>query len=271
MASSRRINAPQAPDLGEDDGDVAGTSRTADLTHMLLETLEVRTRRVNQLLGERDLLERQLMRAERSLQELNRELGAARLREPGAIAAGSLQPLWQKLGDYLSGGLIRLWPKHRKADSAAPSKAGQDRNSSGSLVPFAQKIPAPPVMVVVVLGFEPEERSVILDVIARYGANGNIVPLVLTDDDDFAPLRSRSILFEYFPSPTARERSGPALEWELYLLRRLALIRRKWRPVRVIAFGEPSADLVRQWSGSAFEDPRLGRLPAAVPPAAPES
>jgi hypothetical protein len=277
-----RVTAPQTPDLGEGEGDVAGTFRTGaalgrlqtdnvmldDTRRELLETLELRTRRVNQLLGERDVLERQLMRAERSMQQLSRELGAAGLRKPGAVAACS-RPLWQTFGDQLRAGLARLWLKQGKPKPTSSSVAAPAGNRSGPLVPFAQKGKARRVMAVVALGLEPDQRGSVLDVVARYGTEGDVVPLVLTDDDDFAPLRSRSMLFEYFPPPADRERLAPALEWELYLLRRLALIRRKWRPVRVIAFGRTAAGLVRLWSESPFEDPSLGRLPAAERSAGP--
>ena len=236
----------------------------------LLEELDLRTRRVHQLLGERDQLERQLIRAEKSLQQLSRELGAARPPAGGAPAPAAW-PLLRALGDQLRAGLARFrsGEGERKPAPAAKGEAAPGEDRSGALVPFAQGGRRRPVMAVVACGLAPEQRDNVLDVIARQSAAADLVPLVLTDDDDFAPLRRRSMLFEYLPPPAARARFAPALEWDLYLQRRLALLRRKWRPVRVIAFGPSSAELVRLWSESPFEDPALGRLPAAERPPAP--
>jgi hypothetical protein len=275
-----RVTAPQTPNLGDGEGDVAATFRAGaelrrlqtdnvtldDTRRELLEKLEQRTRRVNQLLGERDLLERQLMRAERALQELNRKLGAALPRAEGTPAART-PTLWPRLQGLLLRRLSRLWPRLGEPNMAPRTQVRSDRphtqDRSGPLIPFAQNEKARPVIAVVTFGLEPEQRTGVLDIALRFSSERGVVPLVLTDDDDFEPLRSRSMLFEYLPSASVREGFAPALEWDLYLQRRLALIRRKWRPVRVIAFGGPAADLVRLWSESPFEDPSLGRLPAA--------
>jgi hypothetical protein len=236
----------------------------------LLEALDLRTRRVNQLLGERDQLERQLVRAEKALKQLSRELGAAKAPARAAPAARSW-PRLRTLCNQLRASLGRLRPGRnaRPPGSTVASAGAASGRGTARLVPFAQDGKQPAVVAVVACGLAPEERAGVLDVVARHGAAGDVVPLVLTDDDDFEPLRSRAMLFEYLPSPSVRERFAPALEWELYLQRRLALIRRKWRPVRVIAFGRASADLVQLWAESPFEDPALGRLPAAERPAGP--
>ena len=256
------ISAPARPppDIPKPDG----------ASDELLEALDLRTRRVNQLLGERDQLERQLVRAEKALQQLSRELGAAKAPARGAPAAPP-RPRLRALGDQLRASLGRWWPRwNARPPGATVASAGAPRGvGPAPLVPFAEDGKQRAVMAVVACGLTPEERAGVLDVVARHGATGDLLPLVLTDDDDFAPLRSRSMLFEYLPPAAVREGFAPALEWDLYLQRRLALIRRKWRPVRVIAFGRASADLVQLWSASPFEDPALGRLPAAERPAGP--
>ena len=235
----------------------------------LLETLELRTRRVNQLLGERDQLERQLVRAEAALQELNRKLGAAA--RPKASPAAPAPSLHQTFRGLLLGGLTRLRPKRVEIEAVARAQP-QDQHSppqdcSGPLIPFAQDGAARPVICFVAFGLAGDQRMSVLDSSLRFGADHGVVPLVLTDDDDFAPLRSRGMAFEYFPPRSAREARAPTLEWDLYLQRRLALIRRKWRPMRIIAFGKPAMLVVRLWSESPFEDPSLGALPAAWRPA----
>lgn len=234
-----------------------------------VEELDQRTRRINQLLGERNQLERQLSRAERAVQQLSQELGAARASAARTSASGTeASTLMRNLGNQLRDSLMRLGNRREalgRRPAAEPASAAST-DHDGALVAFAQEGRQQPVMAVVVHGLAPGERENVLDLVTRQGSALGLLPLVLTDDDDFAPLRSRSLIFEYLPPPAVRERFAPGLEWELYLQRRLALIRRKWRPVRVIAFGRRSAELVQLWSDSPFEDRSLGRLPAAPPP-----
>ena len=49
----------------------------------------------------------------------------------------------------------------------------------------------------------------------------------------------------------------------LYRLRRLALLRRKWQPVRIVAFGAAASTLVREWVASPFEDPSIHAVASA--------
>ena len=188
--------------------------------------------------------------------------------------AARIPPLRPTLRGLLLAGLTWLWPRRAKSAAAPRAQAQNERpltqDRSEPLVPFAETVKARRVIAVVTFGLELEQRTSVLDIALRFGVERGVVPLVLTDDDDFAPLRSRGMAFEYFPPRSVREARAPALEWGLYLQRRLALIRRKWRPTRVIAFGEPAADVVELWSNSPFEDPSLGRLPAAERPANPQ-
>ncbi len=284
---SAEIGAPQAPEVGGGEGGIATalreryelehlraeTARLDETRRELLETLEQRTRRVDRLAGERGQLERQLIRAERTLQELNRQLGALapRAEAPPAVRTPGR---WSTLRGRLLGSLTRLWPGPTDANLAAPRPAvGSERpptqDPSGPLIPFAEAGEARRVIVVVAVGLEPEPRASVLDLALRLGAERGVVPLVLTDDDDFAPLRRRRMLFEYVPPGPVRLALAPTLEWELYLQRRLALIRRKWQPIRVVAFGGPATDLVRLWSASPFEELPFAALPQ-VPPAGPD-
>jgi hypothetical protein len=234
----------------------------------LVKTLELRERRVNQLLGERNQLERQLVRAEAALQELNRKLGAAA--RPEAVPAAPTSRLQPTLRDRLLGSLSRLRTRQLKIIASPRAQAQEEdpirRDRWGPLISFAGQREAR-VIALVAFGLKAEQRTHVLDIALRFGVERGVVPLVLTDDDDFAPLRSRGMVFEYFPPRSVREARAPALEWELYLQRRLALIRRKWRPTRIIAFGGQAAEAVRLWSESPFEDASLGRLPVAERPA----
>jgi hypothetical protein len=263
-----------APDLAGREGGVASAERDRHelerlrsenarleaIRRELLETLEVRMRRVDQLLGERNQLERQLARSELALQDVNRTLGA--LGSPAEAAPAAPGP--PTLRGLLRAGLIRLWPRPAGSRTAVQAQAQIEhplgRDQSGHLVPFADEGMARRVIAVLAFGLEPQQRMTVLDMALRVGTERGIVPLILTDDDDFAPLRSRGMAFEYFPPRSVREVLAPTLEWELYLQRRLALIRRKWRPTRIVAFGRPAADVIRLWSESPFEDRSIAAL-----------
>ena len=283
LKSSGEVGVATAPASGGGEGDIASApreryeienlraeaARLDEARRELLGTLEQRTRRADQLVGERDQLERQLIRAEGALQELNRQLGALAPRAE-VLPAARTPRHWPALRDRLRTRLTRLWPGWADSNGAAarPALRGERppaQDPSGPLVPFAEAGQGRRVIVVVAVGLEPEQRASVLDLALRLSAEHGVVPLVLTDDDDFAPLRRRGMLFEYFPPGSVREALAPALEWELYLQRRLALIRRKWRPMRVVAFGGPAADLVRLWSDSPFEETPFAALPKAPP------
>jgi hypothetical protein len=278
-------DAPGAADPGDADGSPASApreryelerlraeaTRTEATRRELLETVDLGTRRINQLVGERDQLERQLIRAERALQVLNRELGALTSRIEAPPAARR-RPLCSTVRRLLLDGLARLRSRPQRPApgmrALAPGGPPPARDRAEPLIPFAQGRAARPVICFVAFGLEGNERTSVLDVALRFGADHRVVPLVLTDDDDFAPLRSRGMAFEYFPPRSVREAWAPTLEWDLYLQRRLALIRRKWQPTRIIAFGKPAMLVVRLWSESPFEDPSLGALPAPGDPPA---
>jgi hypothetical protein len=69
--------------------------------------------------------------------------------------------------------------------------------------------------------------------------------------------RKRRVLFEFLPPRSEQQRVATELDWQLFMLRRLALIRRKWRPVRVVPFGRRAAEVVQLWRDSPFEEAPL--------------
>jgi GR25 family glycosyltransferase involved in LPS biosynthesis len=111
----------------------------------------------------------------------------------------------------------------------------------------------------VVVGLAEEELEAVVE---RTAGDRAVVPVFLTDQDGFAVFRTRRLAFEYLPPPAAR----PGLDWELYRLRRLALLRRKWQPVRIVAFGSEASALVRAWRDSPFEDDRIAALTGVPAP-----
>jgi hypothetical protein len=97
----------------------------------------------------------------------------------------------------------------------------------------------------------------VLQIVERYGAEHDAAPLLLTDNDSFHLFRNRRVVFEFLPPGTEQQRLAPELDWQLFTLRRLALVRRKWRPVRVVSFGRRAAEIVQLWRDSPFEDAPL--------------
>ena len=93
------------------------------------------------------------------------------------------------------------------------------------------------VIGVSLLGLESSRQEQIIAMIARQQLTSRqLVPLFLTDDDDFRPLRREHFVFEYLP-PWPGGRTGISKEtWERFLLDRLLLIRRKWGVKRFVSF-----------------------------------
>jgi hypothetical protein len=121
------------------------------------------------------------------------------------------------------------------------------------LLPWVKDGPPKPVLGVVVFGLSEAEIKSVLDIVERHCTERDLAPLLLTDNDAFQLFRGRRVLFEYLPARAQQERFAAELDWRLFTLRRLALIRRKWQPVRVIAFGRPAAEIMQQWLDSPFE------------------
>lgn len=87
------------------------------------------------------------------------------------------------------------------------------------------------------------ERAVeAVDALQR--AEGDFVPLFLTDASDFAVFRNRGYAFEHFPSPGRWAALPGTISWESYAGHRLALIREKWGLSRLVRLGSdlPRAD-----------------------------
>lgn len=139
------------------------------------------------------------------------------------------------------------------------------RGNSPPLKPLAEERPTAETIIAVVLGLEEDNLIRVLDLLKRGGAGLDVVPVVLTDSTDFRLFRERRIVFEYFPPREHQERFAPGLNWSLYRLRRLALLRRKWQPLRIIAFGTNAGDVLNDWRHSPFEDAAIVDVISGVP------
>jgi hypothetical protein len=144
---------------------------------------------------------------------------------------------------------------------AAPAKplGGQPPLQVRSL-----KKPKSHAIVALVVGLADDELVGVLDLLQAQRARSDLEPILLTDCDALELFRARTLAFEYLPPPALRARLAPQLDWDLYLLRRLALLRRKWQPVRIVAFGPSAAQLLSQWKDSPFEDDSIHQVAAGA-------
>jgi hypothetical protein len=234
----------------------------------LAAVLEERTRRAQQLFGERAQLETRLRERDDQIQRLNRELGAATRPAPTS-APPSSRAARLRLGARLAGLIGRLGRLGRLgAGSGPPATAARGSQPTPSPVPgkgealhpFIKDGKAQPLITAIVLGLGRDELPVVLEVVERYCRERQLTPVLLTDHDGLELFRGKRMLFEYLPPAVVRDRFAPGMDWDLYLQRRLALIRRKWRPARIIAFGPAAAEIARSWRNSPFEDEGIEEL-----------
>ena len=251
----------EAPALAPSDAVAALTRQLDRLTQEVDESRErgerleaalgKSTRRLQQLIGERDRLASLLAGRDAESRRLNRELGALTTRSTPA-ARGS-----PALLAAARGMLERFRPARKAPAPTRPTRrqieTTEGAPEAGALVPWLRSGPPKAVLGVVVFGLSEAEIASVLDTVDRYCAEHDLAPLLLTDNDSFQLFRGRRVLFEFLPPPSERERLAPELDWRLFTLRRLALIRRKWQPVRVIAFGRTAAEVVQLWLDSPFE------------------
>jgi hypothetical protein len=223
--------------------------------------LEQRSRRLQQLIGERDELRLLLRGRDGEVQRLNRELGALAAHTAPA-RRGSSAPFAAVRGLF-----DRLRPARSPSRSAKPTLP-QPHQVNGAiseprLVPWMKDRPPKQIFAVAVFGLSEIEIERVLEIVERYGAEHEAAPLLLTDNDSFQLFRNRRVLFEFLPARAEQQRYAPELDWQLFTLRRLALIRRKWRPARVLAFGRLAAEMVQLWRDSPFEETPLPASPVS--------
>ena len=236
----------------------------------LEESLAKAQRRIERLLGERNQLSVLLDKRDEQIQRLYRELGPLRLTDAEATVPGATPSSWRrflsKLGErvFAGGGAFRTWRspgRSAKQPDEESEAASSESFKRPPLVANYKKTAPRAVLAVLLFGLDEEKIKNLLPVIERDCQTSDMMPLLLIDNDAFELLREHSIIFEYLPPAEDRQRFDRDLSWNLYLQRRLAIIREKWQPTRVIALGEVAAEMLKLWQQSPFEEVPL---PAAV-------
>jgi hypothetical protein len=237
--------------------------------------LAQRSRRLHQLQGERDQLAALLAGRDAEILRLARELGT-RDRPPPPPRRDPLaavRRLWAGAASapqWLGRATSRL---RGMASPPAPATTTASEVPEPLLVPWVHQGPARPVLAAVLVGLDAAAVERVLEVVDHTCRERGSVPLLITDNDAFQLLRGRGAVIEFLPPRAEQERAAPDLDWQLYTQRRLALIRRKWQPTRIVAFGSQATAVVRLWQESPFEDTplpaALRRQPDGTEPGAP--
>jgi hypothetical protein len=129
------------------------------------------------------------------------------------------------------------------------------------LVPFPEQQSNVGVVLVLAIGINGDDLPRLLDMVATKSREDDVVPIIVTDYMDFVAFRDKGIIFEYLPDDAQRQAHAADLDWKLYELRRLALLRRKWRPINTIAFGASGTRVLREWQASPLWEggPKIGQ------------
>ncbi len=234
----------------------------------LREKLDHANRRISRLTGERNQLANLLDKRDAQFLRLNQELGSRPINreptdEPSLVWWGRLRSRVVQKANFFAERLGRSTASLPSDATAIGGSVDRPGKPFGRLPLVARANATAPrrVLAIVIFGLTEPEIVKLLPVIERDCQARGMMPLLLTDSDAFELFRKRSMIFEYLPPADDRERFGQQLRWDLYLQRRLALIRQKWQPTRIIAFGEVALGILQLWQESPFEE---SALPAAV-------
>jgi hypothetical protein len=247
---------------------VRGESKEVDELRTALEeqklSLAKAERRINRLIGERSQLSSLLEKREKKIDELNRELGKF---ESAELLAGSLgqerRDVWKWIDQVIaavSGQISALVSERsRSATLKDTASAAIEAEPSGK-TPIGSRIgdgADKQVVGVLLVGLVQDEIESLLPSIERDCASKGLRPLLVVDIDAFEIFRAHDLPFEYIPPAAQREQFDSSLNWDLYLQRRLSIIRKKWDPIKLVAFGDRATATLKLWSTSPFEETPL--------------
>jgi GR25 family glycosyltransferase involved in LPS biosynthesis len=155
-------------------------------------------------------------------------------------------------------------PKPKPDAATSPSPAGKPApkppGKPKHLHPYGDTCPQAVRIIAVVSETPDAVLDGHLDLLARQRDNAVAAPIIVIDDLALVPkLRERRLAFEYVPSLETYERTlNGGLHAEVAVLQRLALIRRKWAPSRILSFGDVARERLDAWRVSPFEANAIG-------------
>ena len=202
---------------------------------------------LEQVIGQFEATNERLASIEGGLAGINRGLGAASARV-AALEQGTSESdkgLFARMRGWRAAIATRRGPQLTLPEEDTRTEGAAPYTVLGRppLIPNVDRAPvadaAAPPRVIVVTAFElaAERLERVLDTVEAYAAKRHVAPVILTDCSRFEVFRRRNMAFEYLPPTTSRARFADDLQWDIYLGRRLALLRAKWRPIGIISFG----------------------------------
>lgn len=228
--------------------------------------LEKATRRINRLLGEKKQLAAILDKRDEQLNQINRELGERSTAQSGldALSFGKLLDGVSQLFNaarYKIVGFVDQRLKISQDVTANRQLVRPTKKTQTSLSARRDGVIIEQIVIVVALGLDRDEVARLAKIIEADCTSRGMTPLFLVDIDSFEIFRERGLVFEYLPPVDDQTRFDPTIHWNLYIQRRLAIIRKKWQPIRIVSFGEMATKALVLWSESPFED---APLPAVI-------
>ena len=200
----------------------------------------------------------------------------------GAITGGRRRPAMagmRRIGTRLAAARQALGDALSRAPAAKPAPAppppaavAGPKPARFGVAPLGQLGPGKKtqeIVLALLVGAEPAQYASAVSMLARQLRSGKATPVIVTDHEDFDALRAARLPFEYLPATSCRSGSFADLPWDIYRLRRLAILRRKYQPLRIVAFGPEAKALLEAWRASPFEadfpGPDLGNDGTARP------
>ncbi len=254
----RSDHSPHPPNVS---GEIQQLEELKSSSEELKLSLNKAEKRINRLIGERTQLSSLLEKRDAKIDELNRELGrflSSRL--AGGDASELKRSPWTWIGQAVVAfsNQFRTFANLRLGSSRRESAiSGPIDSEESSWTPIGARIgdgTDKQVVGVLLFGLGKDEIENLLPSIERDCVSKGLRPLLLVDVDAFEIFRAHELPFEYIPSQDQRVRFDPTLNWDLYLQRRLSIVRKKWNPAKLVAFGAQATETLKLWSMSPFEE-----------------
>jgi hypothetical protein len=255
--SAARLGAAAPPSLSLESGILAELAAMREKMAAVEQRLAAPAAEAQAMARSADAQWRKLDELAATLGEVWRRQGQAAelladLREPRSRRtllrlAGSLHDAVAAVARRVSGRIGRWGPPWR-AERRAPQTA-EPTPAPNWVLAGAQGRGQCRAVLALVFGLDPAEAAALA---ARLPGKvpAGVIPVFVTDHNDFAPYRAQRACFEYLPDRRVLSAGATPRDLELYRARRLALLCDKWKPLRVVAFGAEATQQLARWSRS---------------------